>query len=128
NNTGALLDTIYFTLNPGLTVDAIFINDKPTTFNRDLQIIFLNDGIRIEPDQDVNIRINYHGTILESAAHLDVDQKRYEEAIDYFMFSVPKKYAFLEDDYVLLTKDVLWYPDTEVGYNREFASKKRQSF
>lgn len=128
NKTGALLDTIYFTLNPGLTVDAIFINDKPTTFNRDLQIIFLSDDIRIEPDQDVNVRINYHGAILESAAHLDVDQKRYEEAIDYFMFSVPKKYAFLEDDYALLTKDVLWYPDTEVGYNRESASKKRQSF
>jgi hypothetical protein len=44
------------------------------------------------------------------------------------MFSLHKKYAFLEDDYVLLTKDVLWYPDIQVGYNRESASKGRQSF
>jgi hypothetical protein len=128
NNTRELLDTIYFTLNPGLTIDGIFLNDKPIAFNRDLQIIFLNQGIRIEPGQEVNVRINYHGTVLESVAHLDVDQKRYETANDFLMFSLPKKYAFLEDDYVLLTKDVLWYPDTEVGYNRISASKKRQSF
>jgi hypothetical protein len=128
NNTRELLDTIYFILNPGLTVDAILINDKPTEFNRDLQIIALSKGIRIEPGQEVNVRIDYHGTIMESAAHLEVDQKRYETANDFLMFSVPKKYAFLEDDYALLTRDVLWYPDTEVGYNRVSASKKRQSF
>ncbi len=128
NNTHALLDTIYFTLNPGLMVDAILLNDKPIAFNRDLQIIFLNQGIRIEPGQEVNVRINYHGAVVESAAHLDVDQKRYETANNFLMFSLPKKYAFLEDDYVLLTKDVMWYPDTEVGYNRISASKKRQSF
>lgn len=128
NNTTEVLDTIYFTLNPGLSVDAIFLNDTPVAFTKDLQIIFLTQGIRIDPNKEANVRVTYHGAILESAAHLEVDQKRYETAIDFLMFAVPKKYAFLEDDYALLTKDVLWYPDTEVGYNRVSASKKRQSF
>jgi hypothetical protein len=128
NNTGELLDTIYFTLNPGLTVDAIFINDKPTEFNRDLQIISVSKGIRIEPRQEVNVRMKYHGPVMALAAHLEVDQKRFETANDYLIFSLPKKYSFLEDDYVLLTKDVLWYPDTEVGYNRKSAARERQSF
>jgi hypothetical protein len=128
NKTGAALDTIYFTLNPGLIVDNVFVNDKPTAFNRDLQIISLSRGIRVEPGQEANVRIKYHGPILQSVAHLEVDQKRYETANEYLIFSLPKKYAFLEDDYLLLTKDVLWYPDTEVGYNREAATRERQSF
>jgi hypothetical protein len=128
NNTPELLDTIYFTLNPGLTVDAVFLNDKPAAFSRDLQIVALSKGIRIEPGQDVNVRINYHGLVMGTAAHLEVDQKRYESDNEYLIFSLPKKYAFLEDDYVLLTKDVLWYPDTGVGYNRVTATKERQSF
>jgi len=128
NNTDERLDTLYFTLNPGLVVDAITLNDKPVEFTRDLQFIALHNGIRIEPDQGANIQIKYHGTVVDLAAHLEVDQKRYESANDFLVFSLPKKYAFLEDDYVLLTKDVLWYPDTEVGYNRVSAAKERQSF
>lgn len=128
NNTGEALDSIYFTLNPGLTVDEVFINDEPSQFIRDLQIISVNKAIRIEPQQQVKVRINYHGPVWDLAAHLEVDQERYENANDYILFSLRKKYSFLEDDYVLLTKDVLWYPDTEVGYNRKSAAKERQSF
>jgi hypothetical protein len=128
NNSGELLDTIYFTLNPGLTVDTILVDDRPAEFDRDLQIISVNKGISIEPGREVNVRINYRGTIMQLAAHLEVDQERYESANNFNMFSLTKKYAFLEDDYVLLTKDVLWYPDTEVGYNRKSAARERQSF
>ncbi len=109
-------------------MDAILLNDKPTDFNREVQIVSVSKGVGIEPGQEVKVQIKYHGPILELAAHLEVDQKRYETANDYLIFSLPKKYAYLEDDYALLTKDVMWYPDTEVGYNRISASKERQSF
>jgi hypothetical protein len=128
NNTGEVLDTIYFTLNPGLIVDHLLVNDKPAGFNRDLQIISVSEGISIKPGQEVKVRIKYHGGINESVAHLEVDQKRYESPNDFTIFSLLKKHAFLEDDYVLLTKDVLWYPDTEVGYNRMSPARTRQSF
>jgi hypothetical protein len=128
NNTDELLDTIYFTLNPGLTVDSVVINDRPAEFSRDLQIISVNKGISIAPDAQVKVRIKYRGTIKQLAAHLEVDQERYEEPNNFNMFSLTKKYAFLEDDYVLLTKDVLWYPDTQVGYNRISATTEGESF
>jgi hypothetical protein len=128
NNTATPLDTIYFTLNPGLIVDTILINEKPVTVERNLQIVSVGKGINIAPGQELNVRISYHGPVMESAAHLEVDQKRYEASNDFIIFSLKKKYAFLEDDYVLLTKDVLWYPDAVVGYNRKSAAKERQSF
>lgn len=128
NNTSQLLHTIYFSLNPGLMVDTVLVNEVVVPFNRDVHIIYISEGISIRPGEAVNVRIKYHGAILQAAAHLEVDQKRYENSNDFIMFSLTKKYAFLEDDYVLLTNDVLWYPDTEVGYNRMEAVKQRQSF
>ncbi len=128
NNSGGQLDTIYFTLNPGLIVDTVFVNNKSARFNRNLQIISITEGIKIAAGEHVNARVSYHGTVIQSAAHLEVDQQRHENAVDYIVFSLPKKYSFLEDDYVLLTKDVLWYPDTEIGYNRQSVVKARQSF
>jgi hypothetical protein len=128
NNTNQPLDTIFFTLNPRLIVDSVLVDEKPAMFSRDLQIISLTKNISIGPGDEAKVRIKYHGSILEQAAHLEVDQKRYEAANEFVIFSLPKKYAFLEDDFVLLTKDVLWYPDTEVGYNRVSATRQRQSF
>jgi hypothetical protein len=128
NPAGELLDTIYFSLNPELTVDAVFINDEPVEFKRVLQIVSVSKGIHLEPGEEANVRIQYHGGVTQLVAHLEVDQKRYENAYEFLLFSLPKKYAFLEDDYVLLTKDVFWYPDTELGYNRESPTRSRRSF
>lgn len=128
NNSTQALNKIYFTLNPGLNVDEVSINGKSEKIKRELQILSIDQGISLAPGQELELQIKYHGPIMESAAHLEVDQKRYESANDYFMFSLKKKYAFLEHDYTLLTKDVLWYPDTQVGFNRESATRERRNF
>ena len=128
NNSNQILNKIYFTLNPGLTVDDVLINGKSGRINRELQIVSIDQGISIAPGQELKLRIKYRGSIMESAAHLEVDRKRYESANHYFMYFLKKKYAFLERDYALLTQDVLWYPDTQVGFNRESAIRERGSF
>ena len=128
NNSDKTLDTVYFTLNPGLAVDEVLIDNKPYNFNRDLQLLSIDHQLNIRPDQQLKLRIKYHGSISEAAAHLEVDGKRYQSPNDHFMHSLKKKYAFLEDDYVLLTKDVLWYPDTQVGFNLKSAGNQKLSF
>lgn len=128
NNTNKGLDKIYFTLNPGLVIDELTINDKLVEINRNLQILSVDSGFGIAPGQEMTVQIKYHGSIIESVAHLEVSQERYESANDYFMYSLQKKYAFLQSDYVLLTKDVLWYPDTQIGFSRESPNKERSSF
>ncbi|MEO1053779.1 MAG: hypothetical protein AAFX87_24290 [Bacteroidota bacterium] len=128
NNTNASLSTIFFTLNPSLEVDEVKWNGTPVEFDRNMQILSIEKGLSITPGQTGEIELSYHGTISESVAHLEVGQERYEAAYDFFMFSLQKKYAFLQPDYVLLTKDVLWYPDTQVGYSRKSPAKERTSF
>ncbi|MBK6267321.1 hypothetical protein JKA74_19925 [Marivirga sp. S37H4] len=122
------LEKVYFTLNPGLIVDEVLVGNKPLEFKRNQHIISLEQGFTLAPNQEVKVLIKYHGSIKESAAHLEVDQKRFESAREYFVHSMQKKYAFLQPDYVLLTKDVFWYPDIEIGYSSKSPRKARQSF
>ncbi len=128
NNSGQALHQLYFTLNPGLVVHDVSVNDQPAENSRDLHIVSLGKGIYLAPGQETTIRISYRGTISEAAAHLEVARERYDAAREYILYSLKKKYAFLQPDYVLLTKDVLWYPDTQVGYSKESAVSERLSF
>ena len=128
NNHGEPLTSFYFTLNPGLDISSFTVNDRSVEFERHLQVVSAGSGIIIQPGEEAKVKIDYQGTIWESVAHLEVGQDRYETPKDYLMFSLPKKYAFLQPDYVLLTTDVLWYPDTQIGYSRESPRKERTAF
>lgn len=128
NNTNQTITEAYFTLNPDLTVDEIMVQGQVIETKRDLQIISTGQSLNIRPGQEIKIQVRYHGTINEAIAHLEVDQERYETAVDYFMHSLQKKHAFLQSDYALLTKDIYWYPDTQVGYSRELPNKERFAF
>lgn len=128
NNNSKPLNKFYFSLNPDLIVNEITIDGQLQELNRDHQIISIEKNVKIAPDQQLKVQIKYQGSINEAVAHLEVDQERYEEPYDYFMYSLKKKYAFLQSDYVLLTKDVLWYPSTQVGYSRKSTTKQESSF
>ncbi|MEQ8684991.1 MAG: hypothetical protein RIE86_06860 [Imperialibacter sp.] len=126
NNQSEPLTGFYFTLNPGLDISSFTVNDRSVEFERNLQVI--SAGNTLQPGEEATVQISYQGSIWESVAHLEVDQERYELPNDYLMFALPKKYAYLQSDYVLLTTDVLWYPDTQIGYSREAPRKERTAF
>ncbi len=128
NNTTQVLDTLYFSLNPQLTVDTLLLNNWAVAFNKELQIVSATQGVHLKPGQEATVRVKYHGTVTQLVAHLEVDPERYNNQNDFIIFSWPKKYAFLADDFALLTKDVFWYPEAELGYNRKTAAKGKQSF
>lgn len=127
NRSNQVLDTIFFTLNPELQVNEVKINEKPVLFDQQLQIVSVPLSLKIKPDEMVNLTIGYSGQIDERVAHLEVTQKRYEEKDQSFIFPIGKRYAFLQPDYVLLTKDVLWYPDTQVGYSKTSPIRERSA-
>lgn len=126
NSTRQPLSEIYFTLNPFLKISDVTIDGEKVVFERNQQILSIKHYLA--SDQKANISIVYQGKIQEEAAHLEVDQKRYEAMHEYFVYSIDKRYAFLQPDYVLLTKDVLWYPDTQIGYSKAAPIKQRSNF
>lgn len=128
NATQAALDTIFFTLNPGLSVTEIIVDQKEVDFKKELHVVSIPQKAGIAPNQELTIRISYQGKILEEPAHLEVEQKRYETVDGEFVYAIEKRYAFLQSGYALLTKDVLWYPNNAVGYSQSSPIKESGSF
>jgi len=128
NPTREDFSKVYITLNPGLDVVEILIDGEKAAFEREVHIVAINCKSSLAPGQKATIEITYQGTINQAAAHLEVAQERYEEPYEYFMYSLQKKYAYLQPDFTLLTKDTYWYPDAKVGYSRKSTSKESKSF
>ncbi len=127
NKLDQTLERVYFTLNPALEIQEVSINDRSVDFQRELHIVSISGNL-FEPGKEYIIKISYQGGIQEEVAHLEVKQKRYDRISDSFVYPIQKRYAFLQPDYVLFTKDVLWYPDTQIGYSRKSPIKDRRSF
>lgn len=126
NNTPRALDSIYFTLNPWLTVSEVKVGESPVPFEKEGQVLSVKTNVQTKGEAQV--RISYRGKINQEVAHLEVEQKRYEE-VDYsFIYATEKEYAFLQRDYLLLTNDLLWYPDTQIGYSKNSPIKGRSNF
>lgn len=126
NNNPTSLDSIYFTLNPGLTVTEVKVGENPVSFEKEGQILAVKSNIQM--NEEVQVSVSYRGNINQEVAHLEVDRKRYEE-VDYsFIYAMEKEYAFLQPDYLLLTNDLLWYPDTQIGYSKKSPIKERSNF
>ncbi|MEL7145335.1 MAG: hypothetical protein AAFO69_03130, partial [Bacteroidota bacterium] len=119
NQSTTDLDTIFFTLNPGLKVSQLLVEGKAVSHDRQQHIISLSLAEPIAPQQQLDLDILYAGTVIEDVAHLEVSEERIEERKSRFVYAIDKRYAFLQPEFVLLTKDVLWYPDVQVGYSKK---------
>ncbi len=127
NSTPDQLDRIYFTLNPSLSVSEVRVNNQAVEFGREQHIVSIPVA-NIAPNANAEVSISYSGTVNEAVAHLEVDQVRYEETEQDFIYAIAKRYAFLQPDYLLLTKDVMWYPDNQIGYSLVAPIKDRNRF
>lgn len=111
-------DSILFTLNPGLVVDSLTVNGKSVAFEQTLSTVLIKD-FQLKPWERAKIDFVYHGGIVESAAYLDIDKDEFEELNTAFLFQIDKRYAFLTENYVLLTRENMWYPVPGAGFGKQ---------
>ncbi|MBI9073022.1 MAG: hypothetical protein JEY94_15580 [Melioribacteraceae bacterium] len=107
-----------FNLNPGLIVTSV------TSKNKNIEFVNEKGLIRITPDKQLlsgnsdSLLIFYEGQIDENACYLDMDDERLDESKRQFVFGIKKRYSFLTENYVLLTNENQWYPNSGVKYLR----------
>ncbi len=110
------LDTLVFHLNPGLTLQEVKIEGRNIEAHRKQHLIVIPyNGIQKTP---LKVEMRYEGSIIEEAAYLDLNQEEYSNSKNFQMFRYHLRYAYLQDDYVLLTKESNWYPEAGVSYSR----------
>lgn len=111
-------DSLLFSLNPGLKVDSVLVNGKAVAFEQSLSTVLIKD-YELKSWGKASIDFIYQGGIVESAAYLDIDKEEFEELNTAFLFQIDKRYAFLTENYVLLTRENMWYPVAGVGFGEQ---------
>ncbi|MGL5684085.1 MAG: hypothetical protein ACRDDZ_13695 [Marinifilaceae bacterium] len=113
NKNVVTLECIKLYLNPGLHVERIVINDAEVGFKRDRQVVIIDHSMNV--DESCLINITYSGNIDERIAYLDVERQEVENARADAKDSpidgrIGEKFAFLQENQVHLTREILWYP------------------
>lgn len=116
NNSGNNIDTLIFNLNPSLRITSAKLDNQDINFKRNLQIIQLIPSVSIPNLSSHKICIEYEGSIDERTHFLDLDLEEFENDFNLEIFRVRKRFAFLKDDFVCLTRESLWYPTAGVTY------------
>ncbi len=110
NRTGQSLDSILLTLNPGLNISSAGFDSRECTYSRDEHLVWLHPSSPFEAGDTASVELEYGGSIDERACYLDISRKRLEENFSIWILRIPKMYAFVSSDYLLLTAETNWYP------------------
>jgi len=110
NQTASPLDSVLFTLNPGLTVAAVTAAGRDIPFRREQQLLWLQPDGALAARDTLQLSISYSGVIDEQYCYLDVDEERRDASYRIWLYGMPKRYAFVQPGYVHLTPEAGWYP------------------
>lgn len=117
NQNAQKLDTLIFSLNPGFDIDSIVSGNKEVEFDRSDQLLFILPEEGLRPFERRNFTFYYGGKAEESVAYLDI-RKTHMEALKHIQVAtLDKKPGIIDDDFLLLTPELLWYPTAGVGFN-----------
>ncbi len=117
-----------FTLNPGLKVISVSSIAKELEYERKLQLLIVRFDTILPIETSIELRIEYQGTIDENACYLDIDEKLKSEKKKNYLFDIGSRYAFIHPQYLLLTPEAQWYPQSGVGYSNASPFWYRKDF
>ncbi|WP_346855599.1 hypothetical protein [uncultured Draconibacterium sp.] len=122
------IDKLIFSLNVGLQIKSLKVNGKETKFIRDQHLILISDQVNFQPGDTSKVEFVYSGSIDETYCYLDIEAETMQEKYGKFVLNVDKRYAFIEPNYVLLTREANWYPKTGVTYSDKNVSWFQSEF
>ncbi|MBI9039018.1 MAG: hypothetical protein JEY97_12865 [Bacteroidales bacterium] len=116
NKTNSKIDTLIFSLNPSLHIVSAKSQGKELKYQRNLHLVLIDYPGGLLSGDSAELSLNYRGTINESTHFLDQDLDEYTDNFSLEMFRIRKRYAYLQNKFVCLTSESLWYPTSGVGY------------
>ena len=117
NQSKEAIDTLIFSLNPSLQILSVEIDGKKLSYLRNLHILKIINEEKILPGEKIKIDISYRGEINENTHFIDQDLEDYEDNFSVELFRLRKRYAYLQENFVCLTSESLWYPISGVGHS-----------
>ncbi len=128
NNTETAINEYIFTLNPGLDIQEVSRNDYSLSFVRDLHLLRVQPDQNLAPGAEDSLILRYKGVIDNRASYLDIDESIRSGELRLDMLTVHRRYSFVTPEYLLLTGELLWYPEAGVNYCSTIPGYHRTSF
>lgn len=116
---------LFFSLNPGLSIENITMNGSPVEYTRKQHLIEIKNPLAT--GDSTSLEFIYSGTINEAACYLDIDDEKLMTPFSQMMYQIDKRHAFVTNDYVLLTREDNWYPIPGATYgnaNKQWFSRQ----
>ncbi len=110
NANTAPLDTLVFTLNPGLVIDDITEDGASLAYRRQQHVVRVGPAHPLAPGDSCRVQMIYGGTIDERFCYLDLERQRLETHYRFWLHTVPKAYAVVTPSFLHLTAESGWYP------------------
>jgi hypothetical protein len=109
NQGSVSLQSLLLYLNPSLDVIRLSGVNGEIPFRRDGQVIIVEQTLH--PREQVELQVDYSGEVSEEICYLDVsDEEFYNTKTGNSVLRYGKRYAFVGDDFTLLTPESIWYP------------------
>jgi len=128
NESGKDLEKLIFNLNPGLSIKNILLYGKETKFIREHHLLIIELADAMDPMDSHSLQINYSGNIDDNATNIFVDETKRLRPNRMAIYLSDKIYSFVSPDYVLLTKEAMWYPTPGVTYSPEAQFSQNVNF
>ena len=122
NGQAAALDSLLFTLNPGLQITTATINGRTVPLRREQHLVWLKPEHPLAPGDSCRVQLAYRGVLDQRFCYLDIDDKRFTSPYTFSFFSPPKSYAFFDEKFVHLTPESGWYPVAGLSPGAAFPS------
>jgi len=126
NPNSTPIETILFSLNPGLKISQISRNAKELVFERDGQQFIVQSPLPAQASD--SLEISYSGKIDENYLYLDVPDSTRNQAFTFWLYNVEKRHAFISDQLILLTPECNWYPVAGLPFGSTYPHSHRQNF
>ena len=110
-NTHAMaLDSLLFTLNPGLRIIEAKLNGQPVRRRREGHLLWIRPAAPLAPGASCRVELSYRGAIDQRFCYLDIDDERFTGPYAFWLFRPPKAHAFVGPEFLHLTPESGWYP------------------
>jgi len=96
-----------FYFNNGLDVASLKIGDKLVDYSKNLSFLKIDNFLDVD---SCRISISFSGEPNQNLAYFDLDEEKLQLLNRFDPLIAAKKYMFVSSDYLLLTKEILWYP------------------
>ncbi|MCK4746256.1 MAG: hypothetical protein KAT15_04435, partial [Bacteroidales bacterium] len=87
-------------------------------YTRTEQLLKVIPDRALAPNGSGRLSFHYHGIPVESVANLDISREQITALKKIQVATIDKKPGIVDENFMLLTPELLWYPTAGVGFNR----------